>query len=69
MGRRKTSAADLLIAIMGSPVVRRVGSIGSNGTAKQMPNGTCIQCGKPKSHNNAFCSATCCREHRKGKDS
>lgn len=24
----------------------------------------CIVCGKPKDHNNAFCSAECCRQHK-----
>lgn len=24
----------------------------------------CVRCGKPKTHNNAYCSAECCRAHR-----
>ncbi len=24
----------------------------------------CLNCGKMKQHNNSFCSAECCREHR-----
>jgi len=24
----------------------------------------CLNCGAPKQHNNSFCSAACCKEHR-----
>lgn len=24
----------------------------------------CLNCGNPKQHNNAYCSATCCKLHR-----
>lgn len=27
----------------------------------------CINCGKEKQHNNAYCSGDCCREHREKK--
>lgn len=28
------------------------------------PKKPCLNCGKLKQHNNSFCSAECCREHR-----
>ena len=28
------------------------------------PEMPCVVCGKPKRHNNAFCSAQCCRKHK-----
>lgn len=27
----------------------------------------CLVCGKPKQHNNAFCSAECCKKHKSSK--
>ena len=30
------------------------------------PARPCLQCGKTKQHNNAFCSAACCRAHKRG---
>lgn len=28
------------------------------------PEKPCLNCGKLKQHNNSYCSAECCREHR-----
>lgn len=39
--------------------------LGSIRHSSQPPVRPCLHCGKPKQHNNAFCSAECCREHKK----
>jgi len=31
---------------------------------EEIPEKPCLNCGKPKRHNNSFCSAECCRIHR-----
>ena len=31
------------------------------------PKRPCLQCGKPHDHNNSYCSADCCQQHRAAK--
>jgi hypothetical protein len=31
---------------------------------KTLPEKPCLNCGKMKKHNNAYCSAECCRQYR-----
>lgn len=32
---------------------------------QEKPRRPCLNCGTPHDHNNAFCSASCCREYKR----
>lgn len=42
---------------------------GRRRASEPAPEKPCIICGKPKRHNNAFCSVDCCREHKRRRQS
>jgi len=54
----KASAIAHCLALFGASYIPRR----STATAEVRP---CVQCGKMKSHNNAYCSPECCKAHRK----
>lgn len=59
------SAMILLAGGMGFDI-RSKGDSKTDPTCKERP---CLNCDKPKTHNNSYCSAKCCREHRAKKAS
>lgn len=42
-------------------------SIPDKSTAQPPPEKPCLVCGKPKQHNNSFCSAECCKTYKESK--
>jgi len=48
----------------GGELMRSVGSRSEPAT----PSRPCVNCGKEKQHNNAYCSRDCCRKHRAKKN-
>ena len=62
MGKLHTvsgARAALLAAILGHDI----GELLPSREPQEKPTRPCLHCGKPKKHNNSFCSAECCRAH------
>ena len=58
MDKSKNANAALLYMLAAS-----MGGLPSfSRTKDSIPESPCLQCGKTKRHNNAFCSADCCRK-------
>lgn len=55
--------AQMLAAALYAASIRRSGSVPVD-TAAARPPRLCLVCQKPHTHNNAFCSAACCRIHQ-----
>lgn len=41
---------------------------GGHPRRKEKPLRPCLHCGTPHDHNNSFCSASCCRNHKESGD-
>jgi len=57
--------ASTIMAVASIIAMRESMGFGGTYRSKQEPEEKpCLNCKKPKRHNNAFCSAECCREYQ-----
>lgn len=65
MGRVNLLAANELVVIIGGGSLHgRVGRVPSIDPQASRPARQCLVCQQPHQHNNAFCSASCCRIYK-----